>query len=365
MPSFLPHHFRSGLIIIALRPRKRRIDRRTDSKRHPDQQEAEDIRADLVRESNTIPAHAIAGGKSTDRLNIGMRMQLQYANLDTDIKGAAVQPSVVNHAALRRMYLTFKAGVGGNWGATLTYDFAGGGYDDAIVEWKPTNDLAFNFGLRKVNVAYEERASSGHIRAIERSASRATSSNPTTAVGSAPRVIASARFSTARKELTERHALRLQRRRHDAGAQRDVHRVLRFRRWHATTRRHSGATSASPARFGERGHMDRRRRHGIPPGPRWLRHHELRPRFRSQALLGLLRHQCAELGPHGGVSHGRHRARRLRDARCASPQGSIIQPSLMLTDSIEAVVRYAWLNTDGRGVHARPTSSALRQAAAR
>lgn len=133
-------------------------------------QEAEDIRADLARESNTIPAHAFAGGKSTDRIKVGMRMQTQYASLDTEVRGAAFGAPATDHFFLRRTYLTLKAGVGGNWGATFTYDFASGGYDDAIVEWKPTNDLSFNFGLRKVNVAYEERASSGNIKAIERSA---------------------------------------------------------------------------------------------------------------------------------------------------------------------------------------------------
>src|SRR5688500_9930501 len=51
-------------------------------------QEAEDIRADLVRENNTIPAHAIGGGKVTDRLSVGMRLQTQYANIDTDVRGA-------------------------------------------------------------------------------------------------------------------------------------------------------------------------------------------------------------------------------------------------------------------------------------
>jgi hypothetical protein len=51
----------------------------------------------------------------------------------------------------------------------MTYDLASGGYDDAIIEWKPTPDLSFNFGLRKVNVAAEERGSSGDIRSIERS----------------------------------------------------------------------------------------------------------------------------------------------------------------------------------------------------
>lgn len=132
-------------------------------------QEAEDLRADLLRDGNTIPAKVIAGGKSTDRLSLGMRMQVQYASLDTDIKNAAFGPVATDHAFLRRMYLSMKAGVGGHWGATMIYDLAGGSWDDAIIEWKPTPALAFDFGLRKVNVAAEERGSSGDIRAIERS----------------------------------------------------------------------------------------------------------------------------------------------------------------------------------------------------
>ena len=132
-------------------------------------QEAEDIRADLVRENNTIPAHAVGGGKSTDRLSVGMRMQLQYANLGTEVKNVAINPVPTDHFFTRRMYLTLKAGVGGDWGAVMTYDFAGGSYDDAILEWKPTPDLSFNFGLRKVNVVYEERGSSGNLKSIERS----------------------------------------------------------------------------------------------------------------------------------------------------------------------------------------------------
>ena len=62
------------------------------------------------------------------------------------------------------MYLTAKAGVGGDWGAQFTYDFAGGSYDDAIIIWKPTRDLSFDFGLRKVNVGYEERATNKSTR---------------------------------------------------------------------------------------------------------------------------------------------------------------------------------------------------------
>jgi len=132
-------------------------------------QEAEDIRADLVVENNTVPSKTIAGGKSTDRLSVGMRMQLQYASLDTDLPIGKIQPSYTDQTFTRRMYFTLKAGVGGNWGATMTYDFSGGSYDDAIIEYKPTSDLSFNFGLRKVNNAYEERATSGNLRSIERS----------------------------------------------------------------------------------------------------------------------------------------------------------------------------------------------------
>ncbi len=52
----------------------------------------------------------------------------------------------------------------------MTYDFTSDGYDDAFFDWRANPDLTFNLGLRKVNVAHEERASSGNIRGLERSA---------------------------------------------------------------------------------------------------------------------------------------------------------------------------------------------------
>jgi polyhydroxyalkanoate synthesis regulator phasin len=132
------------------------------------QQDAEEIRAEVVRETAGIPAQASAGGKSTERLSVGMRVQIQYAHLDTDLRGTA-DPAPTHQAFLRRMYLTLKAALGNGWGATVTYDFASNGYDDGFIEWRPSTDLAFNFGLRKVNTAYEERASSGNLKSIERS----------------------------------------------------------------------------------------------------------------------------------------------------------------------------------------------------
>jgi phosphate-selective porin len=97
-----------------------------------------------------------------------MRLQAQFANLNTDIQNAP-DPVATSHFFLRRAYLTLKAGLGAGWSTVFTYDFAGSSYDDAILEWKPTNDLTFDFGLRKVNLAFEERGSSGDIKSIERS----------------------------------------------------------------------------------------------------------------------------------------------------------------------------------------------------
>ena len=312
------------------------------------QQEAEDIRADLVRENNTIPAHVIAGGKSTDRLNIGMRMQLQYAHLDTDIRGATVQPSVVHHAALRRMYLTLKAGVGGNWGATMTYDLASGGYDDAIVEWKPTYDLAFNFGLRKVNVAYEERASSGHIRAIERSSVTRyfVESNNGRRLGAASYRIGA--FVDGRRDVTERNA---------------------FVYSAAITTPERNETFTGSSAFGD----------GSNNTPAFWGNVGIAGRFGGTGtwIAGVGSGFLPDQGGFGTASLGRgfdltlysayldlnspnwglmaelltadveRGASATADAR---PHGFYIQPSLMLTYSVEAVVRYAWLNSDGRGV---------------
>lgn len=132
-------------------------------------QEAEDIRAELLREAAVVPAPAFAGGKTTQRLSVGLRLQVQYAHLDTDLSAGLVDPAATNHAFLRRVYFSLRAGLVGDWAAVMTYDFASGGYDDALLEWKPRPDLVFNFGLRKVNTAFEERSTSGNIRSLERS----------------------------------------------------------------------------------------------------------------------------------------------------------------------------------------------------
>ena len=320
-------------------------------------QEGEDIRADLARESNTVPAHAMALGKTTDRLSVGMRMQTQYAGLDTDVRGVAFGPPVTNRIFLRRMYLTLKAGVGADWGATFTYDFASGGYDDAIIEWKPTTDLSFNFGLRKVNVVYEERATSGNIKAIERSAVTRyfVESNNGRRLGAASYRIGA--FLDGKHELSPAH-------------------TFVYSAAVTTPERNESFTGASaagdnttnrPAFWGNAGITGKFASNGT-----WI----------AGVGAGYLPDQggfgTANLGKgfdlkiysfYTDITAGRFGfmgeylmadvQQGASATRGARPAGYYLQPSFLLTEKIEAVVRYAALDTDHRGVN---LSDALRSA---
>jgi hypothetical protein len=312
-------------------------------------QEAEDIRADLVRDNNTIPAHVLAGGKSSDRLNVGMRMQVQYASLDTDVRGAATGPVATDHFFLRRMYLTLKAGVGGNWGATMTYDLASGGYDDAILEWKPTPELAFNFGLRKVNVVYEERATSGNLKSIERSGVTRyfVESNNGRRLGAASYRIGA--FLDGRKDLNDKYGVVY------SAAVTTPDRNETFTGASAT----GDGTSNKPAFWGNIGFTGKLANNGswiAGVGAGYL------PDQGGAGIVNLGRgfdlmlyslYTDITAGPFGfmgeyltaDIDRG---ASATRDAR---PSGFYLQPSVMLTERIEAVVRYQQLDTDGRGVN--------------
>lgn len=130
-------------------------------------QEAEDLRADLLRDASAGIVATVAKGKSTNTISFDGRMQLQYAGLSSD------QPTAyVSQFFLRRMYFGVTAGIGPNWSTVLNYDFSGGNFDKGYMEWTGfmgAQPVAIDFGLRKVNFGYEETTSSGSLKAIERS----------------------------------------------------------------------------------------------------------------------------------------------------------------------------------------------------
>lgn len=310
-------------------------------------QEAEDIRAELVRENSPIPAPTYANGKSTHRLSVGMRMQAQYAYLDTDVVGAAADPVATNHAFLRRMYLTLRAAVSADWSATFTYDFASSGYDDAYLEYRPNPDLIFNFGLRKVNVAYEERASSGNIRATERSAATRyfVEANNGRRLGAASYRIGA--FVDGRRDLTPTVALVY------SVAITDPERPENF-----TLASAAGDQSNNRLSYWGNVGLSGKLTEGTWIAGLGAGH------LPDQGGVG-----TAALGrgfdltlysAYTEITAGRFNllaeylvadVERGRSATTdARPQGLTFQPSLLLSETIEAVVRYSWVDSDGRGV---------------
>lgn len=312
-------------------------------------QEAEDVRAEMIRDSNTVPAHAFGGGKSTDRITVGMRLQSQYANIGTEIKNNPVRPVYTDQAFLRRMYLTLKAGVGGDWGATFTYDFASGYYDDAIVEWKPNPDLTFNFGLRKVNVGYEERASSGNLKAIERSGVTRyfVESNNGRRLGAASYRIGA--FLDGKKELNSTlnfvySAALTDPERSDNFA--DASAAGDFGTNHIALWGTAGLAGKLPnngtwaAGVGT-GFMPDRGGFGTTNFGRGYDLQIYSVYFDLQnGPFGLMAEYLT-----ADVERG------VSATRDAKPAGFFLQPSLLLNDAIELVVRYQQLDSDGRGVN--------------
>lgn len=112
---------------------------------------------------------ATSGSKALKKLTISGRMQVQYAGLGTDIDGAAVQPVGTNHFFLRRIYWGFKADMTNNWSGTFNYDFAGSTFDAAFITWKQSDAFSIDAGFRKVPFVWDEFYTSNDIRAIERS----------------------------------------------------------------------------------------------------------------------------------------------------------------------------------------------------
>lgn len=133
-------------------------------------QEGENLRADLARESAAAVTSTISGGKSTASLSISGRLQFQYAGLSTDIAGTTADPVSVSHFFLRRVYLGAKANLGNGWSSSINYDFAGSTFDEAKITWAPNDSFYTDIGFRKVPFGLEEwYTSSGSLKAIERS----------------------------------------------------------------------------------------------------------------------------------------------------------------------------------------------------
>jgi hypothetical protein len=132
-------------------------------------QEAEDLRADLAKE-NTAALASTSKTPNLSKLGLSGRIQAQYALLDTDIDGMDSDPARVSHAFLRRVRLGMKPVFSNGWSAYINYDFASTSFDAAYVEKIFSPAFTLTAGLKKAPIGYEEYfLSSGALKAIERS----------------------------------------------------------------------------------------------------------------------------------------------------------------------------------------------------
>ncbi len=133
-------------------------------------QEAQQIEADVAKDEAKT-AVSTSAGKFLKKVTINGRVQSQFVDLGTSISGVAgaVKPAATQHFLMRRVYLGAKADLGDGFSGTINYDFANGSLDQAFVSWKQSDALDIDVGFRKVPFAYEEYTSSASLNSIERS----------------------------------------------------------------------------------------------------------------------------------------------------------------------------------------------------
>ncbi len=133
------------------------------------QEEAAKIQKELAK-TNAATEVSTSGGKFLSKLTLSGRFQVQFADLSTDVSGAATQPAATEHFLLRRIYFGAKAEMGNGWSGNLNYDFANASFDAAFIQWKQSPLFVLDVGLRKAPIGLEEwDISSGSLKAIERS----------------------------------------------------------------------------------------------------------------------------------------------------------------------------------------------------
>lgn len=134
------------------------------------QDEATQISKDMAANAAKTGDVSAPGSKYLKKLVFSGRFQVQFADIGTSVDGAAANPPATEHFLLRRIYLGAKADLGDGFTGTINYDFANSSFDAAFIEWKQSDALAIDLGFRKVPIGYEEVfTSSGALKAIERS----------------------------------------------------------------------------------------------------------------------------------------------------------------------------------------------------
>jgi hypothetical protein len=132
--------------------------------------EAKQIASEVSQGQTATPV-VTGASKYLQKLTFSGRIQTQFADISTTVNNAApgAHPPATEHFILRRVYLGATADLGDGFSGVINYDFANLSFDKAYIEWKQSEALVIDGGLRKVPFGYEETTSSGELKCIERS----------------------------------------------------------------------------------------------------------------------------------------------------------------------------------------------------
>jgi polyhydroxyalkanoate synthesis regulator phasin len=131
-------------------------------------QEGEELRAELIRDFTSTGAGKYDSSSNLTRLVVTGRVQAQFNTVSNEADNATEAPTN-SRFILRRVRIGATADFGANFRGVISHDLVANNLDVAYIRWLQSPDLSFDAGFRKVNFGYEENTSSARLPAIERS----------------------------------------------------------------------------------------------------------------------------------------------------------------------------------------------------
>ena len=131
--------------------------------------EAKQISADVAKAGAGLDVGTAPADANIKRLTLTGRLQIQFADIGASISNNPINPVATEAFVLRRVYLGTRVDFANNLSGVVTYDFANDSFDAMYAEWKQSDALVLDAGLKKAPFDYEEVTSSGKLKAIERS----------------------------------------------------------------------------------------------------------------------------------------------------------------------------------------------------
>lgn len=138
-------------------------------------EQAKAILADVAKAAPAtpaVPAQTVSTtkGKYLSGLSFGGLIQQQFYHGNTNIDGPVSRAAFyTNRIFARRAQIAAKANLVGGFSSSLNFDFCGSFFDQALIQYKHSDLLQLDVGIRRVPFAYDETYSSREVKAIERS----------------------------------------------------------------------------------------------------------------------------------------------------------------------------------------------------